>query len=662
MRIVADVENAWNGSRHSMPGLDCEHAGVVVVDCDRRPGKDGVVAFAKLCEMLGVNLEGVPHVLTPGGGVHYYFGAIPGSPVPNSAGVLADGVDIRGVGGYVVAPGGVRDDGKSYEPKDPPDLQAFIAKIRARDLPIFPWALFMHLSGRANVVPFPATPHHSQKRSKGQSWDLAAACERVASAPEGTRNDVLNREAFTAGLRAAPDILEHVAAQLTEAAGQAGLDEQEIARTVTGALARGNRIAGGGGEFERTAEGAVKKSFKNAMIAVNELGIVACRNSFTDKVLISNASGGSILASDHEGAFTDNAMNFIRSRIQETFGFDTGKEHLLDAIESLAEDARFDPVNEWLDNLKWDGTPRLKAWLPAVTGAPAEPLYEAVGKILITAMVMRARYPASKWDLCFVFEGNQGCGKSSLAGALASGPGEEYFCDAPGLVAMDNKVRAELLSGRWLVELAELSGMGRAESEGVKAFLSQSSDQYRAAYARNPKDRARTCVFVATTNAQAYLTDFTGNRRFVPVPCKKIELAKFISDRDQLFAEAVQVVEAATASRADAVRGRPLPHAVAMRFGLDANLWQAAAEIADARRVTDPVEDVLPSVVEHLEKTAKMLPSGRKFISSSELRTTLQLRLNTPVRNNNIATWMAALGWSQAKQGSGQNQVRGYAK
>jgi hypothetical protein len=42
----------WKQNNHAMPGLDCGSAGLVVVDCDVRPGKDGEAAFRTLCEQL----------------------------------------------------------------------------------------------------------------------------------------------------------------------------------------------------------------------------------------------------------------------------------------------------------------------------------------------------------------------------------------------------------------------------------------------------------------------------------------------------------------------------------------------------------------------------------------------------------------------------------
>jgi hypothetical protein len=352
--------------------------------------------------------------------------------------------------------------------------------------------------------------------------------------------------------------------------------------------------------------------------------------------------------------------------VQDVIGFDPGKEYLLEAIKALAEETRHDPVKDWLEGRKWDGVRRLYNWLPRITGAPETRLFKKAGVAVVLGMVARALFPASKFDLCLVLEGQQGCGKSSLVRNLSAGPGEEYFVDAPGLIAMDNKTRAELITGKWVVELAELSGMARSETEGVKAFLSQASDQYRAAYAAVAGERARRCVFIATTNSQTYLPDSTGNRRFLPVPCEKIDIAAFVAERDQPFAEAYLLVKRITrkAQKSGQVRlGHALPHHLAARFGLPPSLWREASELADDRRVVDPVEDALPDVVEDLEKWSQLqLPDGRIFVRSADLLSNLRTRLGCYIRPNGLAGWMRSLGWSKVKYGSGSKQVRGYAK
>jgi archaellum biogenesis ATPase FlaH len=58
--------------------------------------------FARRCAASLVDLSLAFSVLTPSGGKHYYFRG-DGHVIRNSVGKLAPGVDVRGVGGYVVA-------------------------------------------------------------------------------------------------------------------------------------------------------------------------------------------------------------------------------------------------------------------------------------------------------------------------------------------------------------------------------------------------------------------------------------------------------------------------------------------------------------------------------------------------------------------------------
>ena len=82
--------------------IDTGKSGMVVVDLDVKNGVDGIATWAALTE--GMDLSAAPVVRTPSGGRHIYFADAAGE-WRNSAGKLGPGVDIRGVGGYVVAPG-----------------------------------------------------------------------------------------------------------------------------------------------------------------------------------------------------------------------------------------------------------------------------------------------------------------------------------------------------------------------------------------------------------------------------------------------------------------------------------------------------------------------------------------------------------------------------
>jgi bifunctional DNA primase/polymerase-like protein len=78
---------------------------LIGIDVDTRPGIDSP---AGLRELALRHLFGIPPtvvVSTPRNGRHVWVSSPPGVTVPNSAGRLAPGIDIRGAGGYLVGPG-----------------------------------------------------------------------------------------------------------------------------------------------------------------------------------------------------------------------------------------------------------------------------------------------------------------------------------------------------------------------------------------------------------------------------------------------------------------------------------------------------------------------------------------------------------------------------
>src|SRR5262249_1180701 len=91
-------------------------AGLVVIDCDRHPGRnDGIEDFNRLLSANGGNLADVPMTKTANGGAHLFYLQPKGEPLGNRRGEWPDGIDVRGVGGFIIAPGAVLRDGKRWE-------------------------------------------------------------------------------------------------------------------------------------------------------------------------------------------------------------------------------------------------------------------------------------------------------------------------------------------------------------------------------------------------------------------------------------------------------------------------------------------------------------------------------------------------------------------
>jgi Virulence-associated protein E len=256
----------------------------------------------------------------------------------------------------------------------------------------------------------------------------------------------------------------------------------------------------------------------------------------------------------------------------EAFDFEPARENTFNACVQLCLEHSFDPIVGYFDALRWGGKARVDTWLCDYLGAENTAFNRMVGRLMLVAMVRRARKPGCKFDQIIVLEGAEG--KLNSTALLVLAGSDENFSDQT-ILGLKDQEQQERLRGKWVYEIGDLAGIRKAEVESVKAFASRTHDRARPAFGRAQVELPRRCIICATTNDSTYLKSRTGNRRFWPIKIGTIDVEALKRDRDQLLAEA-SVIEA---------RGEPLT--------LPKELWGDAAAAQDERLEHDPWIDKL---------------------------------------------------------------------
>jgi len=203
------IRKWWDSYPMALPAIVVGRAGLVVIDCDRHPGgDDGIKAFNRLLSANGGNLADVPITKTANGGAHLFFKQPKGEPLGNGRGELPDGIDVRGVGGFVIAPDAVLPDGKGWQSVNGRPLLA--DAFKAGTIPELPqWlAAIIRPNRQPNgdgideyVRGFADMPG-AIGDSRGEAYAAAAlqgAAAELSATPTGKRNETLNAVAFRMG-------------------------------------------------------------------------------------------------------------------------------------------------------------------------------------------------------------------------------------------------------------------------------------------------------------------------------------------------------------------------------------------------------------------------------------------------------------------------------
>jgi hypothetical protein len=142
-----------------------------------------------------------------------------------------------------------------------------------------------------------------------------------------------------------------------------------------------------------------------------------------------------------------------------------------------------------------------------------------------------------------VLIGRQGIFKTTWLERLIPPELREYSSKLPlsGQITKDDRLR---LCENAMLNIDELDAICGREMNIVKSLLTSTDVNERAAYGRLKERRVRLASFCASTNNREFLTDITGNRRWLPFEVESIQNPfHAIIPYEQLYAQAVYLIE-----------------------------------------------------------------------------------------------------------------------
>jgi predicted P-loop ATPase len=218
-----------------------------------------------------------------------------------------------------------------------------------------------------------------------------------------------------------------------------------------------------------------------------------------------------------------------------------------DAYIAAAKRDAYHPIKEYLSALKWDGNDhisRLTGYMESsdppivyASGVKAPLHHVYIYRWLIGAV---AKALDAHQLAMLVLDGVQDLGKSSFARWLCGGMPDYFIESAIKVEDKDTEVR---LIDRWIWEVSELDATTRkADQSALKAFITRKEVTVRKAYGRYEITKPALAALVGTlNNSTGFLTDDTGNRRFMITWLTSLDFRYADLDVNQVWAQAVHL-------------------------------------------------------------------------------------------------------------------------
>ena len=510
---------------------------VIDMDIDEEKGLDGWRSLRDWQDGHGI-ISPSWLCKTGRGGYHYYF--LADEPINNRVGVIP-GVDIRGDGGYIVAPPSIHPNGTPYtwdEKCDPEVMPLHSIDDNIRFL--------LHKGSNAPTMKYLAPTKIPEGERNHTLFQLACSLQAKGLSDQAIHAAVMSEN----NAKCVPPLSDKEIITIIKSV-QKYEKGKPIYINSKGEASQGRREP----IFDLNKDGLIKKTWANMKEAITfdpELYGHIKYNELANSIWLFGE-----LPWERKNTYRqwqDSDDQNLKSYLEQRYGFNKS-DKIMDALTMVANDNKFNPVCDELNKIATDFTEKeyhgaIRKLLPDYMGVEDTEYHYEVMKTFMLGAICRVFHPGCKFDYTIILYGAQGFGKSEFVRRLALCP--EWFND--NFNTLDGDKASEKLAGMWMLELAELKALKSSkDAESIKAFLTSRYDTYRAPYQRRTEQRPRMCVFAGTTNNMNVFVDKTGNRRFWPIITRKgMEKKKLFGNPEEVerdfrlaWAEAMALYHAA---------------------------------------------------------------------------------------------------------------------
>lgn len=212
--------------------------------------------------------------------------------------------------------------------------------------------------------------------------------------------------------------------------------------------------------------------------------------------------------------YDDRIRNLILIELSEN-DLDISKDKFDTFIESEIVSKDYNPFVDYFETLDpWDGkTDYIEELAETVKVMDKQHFKNTLLRFFVGTLECLLDEDAVN-DVCLVFQSGQGIGKTRwMRSLLPKRFQSEYLYE--GNIDTKNKDHTMYLSQYWFIHLDELETLKSNDISAIKSYITRQRISVRKAFGRYKTNFIRRASFLGSVNDDKFLTDITGNRRWL---------------------------------------------------------------------------------------------------------------------------------------------------